>query len=169
MKDANLDVNISGTESINDEITADSYLNTVPEIVKHLDATFGIKSGIDISIQSPPLTNAEFGSIYVVEGQCKVLYATTETWNSNPLYVSLKGYIYIYSDRRQDEAGNNLPGIKIGDGNAYLIDLPFQDDVLFAHIEDVTIHVTQEEKNFWNNKVRCYMADNNTQLIFTTD
>lgn len=169
MKDANLDVNISGTESIDNNVTADSYLNTVPEIVKHLDATFGIKSGIDISIQSPPFTNAEFGSIYVVEGQCKVLYATTETWNSQPDYKSLRGYIYIYSDYRKDSIGNDLAGIKVGDGNSYLIDLPFLDDIYFAHVTDAIVHVTPKDKESWNKKVRCYMSDDDTRLIFTTN
>lgn len=169
MKDANLDINLNNTGSLDSSTDSNQYLDTVSDIVEHLDATFGIKSGLNISIQSPPFTEAEFGSIYVVEGQCKVLYATTETWNSQPQYQSLRGYIYIYSDWKKDAAGNNICGIKIGDGNAYLIDLPFQDDMLFAHIEDATIHVTPEEKEFWNKKVRCYMADNNTQLIFTTE
>ena len=79
--------------------------------------------------------------------------------------------MYIYSDARSYEeeyTENNetltrtvyVPGIKIGDGSAYVVDLPF-------------VNVTSEQINFWNNKVNCYLepeliadGDNET-LIFT--
>lgn len=79
--------------------------------------------------------------------------------------------MYIYSDARSYEeeyTENNetlartvyVPGIKIGDGSAYVVDLPF-------------VNVTSEQINFWNNKVNCYLepelvvgGDDET-LIFT--
>ena len=53
-----------------------------------------------------------------------------------------------------------VPGIKIGDGSAYVVDLPF-------------VNITSEQVNFWNNKVNCYLETeltdegNNETLVFT--
>lgn len=111
----------------------------------------------------------DFGSIYVVSGDCKVLYASTATWNSKPSLVSLKGYIYIYYDYRQDIQGQNIASMKVGDGASYLIDMPFTDDLLYAHLANSDIHITPEEREFWNNKIRCYVDPiNEHKLVFTT-
>lgn len=170
MKDANLDVNVNSTQAIDSSVNSLAQtLNASTSVVEHLTASFGINNNINISLQSEPYADAEFGSIYVVEANSKVLYALAETWNSQPLYIAKRGYIYIYADWKQDDLGRNLAGIKVGDGNAYLIDLPFLDDMYFNHIHDAIVHITPKEREFWNNKVRCYMADNNTQLIFTTN
>ena len=100
----------------------------------------------------------------------KVLYADTATWNSQAQLVSQEGYIYIYSDYKQDDEDNNIPGIKVGDGNAYLIDLPFSTKLIDEHIADVVSHITAAERDFWNNKVTCYIDDNNiTRLVFSKD
>lgn len=100
----------------------------------------------------------------------KVLYADTATWNSQAQLVSQQGYIYIYSDHQQDSSGNDIPGIKVGDGNAYLIDLPFSTKLIDEHIADAVIHITSAERDFWNNKVTCYIDDNNiTRLVFSKD
>lgn len=115
--------------------------------------------------------DAQFGTVYVVGGDCRVLYATTETWNSQPQLVSARGYIYIYSDYKQNGQGQNIPGFKVGDGNAFLIDLPFSDTQLQNHLLDTVSHITQQEREFWNNKVRCYI-DTEAQtdnLVFTTN
>lgn len=99
---------------------------------------------------------------------------TTEAWNAKRDFVPLKGELIVYSDYETLE-NVAIPNFKIGDGNAYLIDLPFVDAELRAelrqHINDMTVHITQEERIFWNNKVRCYMdADiSNENLIFTTE
>lgn len=100
----------------------------------------------------------------------KVLYADTATWNSQAQLVSQQGYIYIYSDHQQDSSGNDIPGIKVGDGNAYLIDLPFSTKLIDEHIADAVAHITSAERDFWNNKVTCYIDDNNiTRLVFSKD
>lgn len=113
---------------------------------------------------------AQFGTVYVVGGDCKVLYATTETWNSQPQLISDRGYIYIYADYRQNEQGQNVPAMKVGDGNAYLIDMPFTDELLYEHLADNVRHITQQEREFWNNKVSCYMSDTQDDiLVFTTE
>ena len=90
---------------------------------------------------------------------------TTEHWNAVRTFIPLRGEIIIYTDHGQidDGFGNmiNVPGIKIGDGNAYLIDLPFvgnetRYDILAqlkAHADDDDIHVSVLEKQFWNDKL----------------
>lgn len=112
--------------------------------------------------------SVDFGTVYVVSGDCKVLYATTATWNSQPELVSARGYVYIYCDYRQDGQGRNIASIKVGDGLAYLIDLPFTDELLYDHIYDQVRHITQEEREFWNNKVSCFLSGEDN-LVFTTE
>ena len=89
---------------------------------------------------------------------------TTENWNSILGFIPLPGEIIIYDDYKTvtyEEGGTtvtkNVPGIKIGTGNAYVQDLPFIGEDLtsriFAHIDDQNIHVSGSEKEYWNNKI----------------
>ena len=82
---------------------------------------------------------------------------TTENWNSKPTMVADKGALYIYQDYDVDGQGNILPGFKVGDGTSYLIDMPFSDALMKSHMADEVIHITAEEREFWNNKNRCYV------------
>ena len=92
---------------------------------------------------------------------------TTANWNQQTSLISKRGAIYIYSDRKTLN-GNNLPGFKIGDGLAYVIDLPFADADLQEHINNTLIHVSSEDRAKWNNKIRCYLDVNNQEnLVFT--
>lgn len=137
------------------------------EIDANLDSNADINAQFISNVQ--PI-EAQFGTVYVVGGDCHVLYATTETWNSQPQLISDRGYIYIYCDYRQNSQGQNIASAKIGDGNAYLIDLPFVDQLVYEHISDNIRHITQDEREFWNNKVRCYMSEvQGDNLIFTTE
>lgn len=81
-----------------------------------------------------------------------VLYDTTDGWNAQKDLQSEKGVIYIYSDYKW-ENGSNIAGIKVGDGNAYLYDMPFLDTLYDKHINNLEIHITSEERKRWNNKV----------------
>ena len=103
-----------------------------------------------------------------------VLYDTTEHWNAKLGFVPEQGEVVIYSDYKtvvRDGESVFVPGIKIGSGNGYLIDLPFIDeaiiDALAEHIRDTVAHTTQAEKDFWNNKIN--MLDTrieNETLVF---
>lgn len=155
----------------------DVDFNSVPQPVQvqtnanaQVNAEFNSNAPISARFNSNVLPlEAEFGTVYVVSGDCKVLYASTATWNSQPQLISARGYLYIYSDHKQDEHGQNIAGMKVGDGSAYLIDMPFTDDLLYSHIENGEIHITPEERAFWNNKVRCYVDPlNEENLIFST-
>lgn len=89
------------------------------------------------------------------------LYIVSENsvagWTENPTYVPRAGEIVLYTDYAHDDEGNPIPAIKVGDGNAYVADLPFVgDDVrlnLLEHINDTVSHVTDAERAFWNNKL----------------
>lgn len=94
-----------------------------------------------------------------------IMIGTTAEWQAHSTYVAPAGTICIYSDRGsyKDTNNNNIivPGIKIGDGHAYVTSLPFVgDDVIAAirselnnHINDNVRHITAEERTFWNNKL----------------
>ena len=132
-----------------------------PDIVQKLSVDFTL---------SPQPIDAQFGTIYVVGGDCKVLYATTATWNSQPQLISASGYIYIYSDYKHNSQGQNIPCMKVGDGQTYLIDIPFVEELMYGHIEDNVRHITQEDRAKWDNKVRCYVSEvQGDNLIFTTE
>ena len=93
---------------------------------------------------------------------------TTENWNNARGFIPLAGEVIVYTDYKTktytiEEYGEQvtktvqIPNIKIGTGNAYVQDLPFVDtdlrDTLMEHINNQDLHVTLQEKLFWNNKV----------------
>jgi hypothetical protein len=101
---------------------------------------------------------------------------TTANWNARMDFIPMRGEAIIYTDKGQmdDGYGNviNVPGIKIGDGSAYLIDLPFVGaeeryailQELRQHTDDWSIHVSQEDRERWNNKLNYSIHDGN--LVF---
>lgn len=97
----------------------------------------------------------------------QVKFNTTVGWDSQTSLVSQVNTLYVYTDHQTDSQGRPVAGIKVGDGNAYVVDLPFTDAISTEHIADTTRHITASERDFWNNKVRCYYAGTE-QLIFTT-
>lgn len=102
-------------------------------------------------------------------GDDEVVAKTTSEWNSTPSLVSQAGTIYIYTDYYDDGQGHNIPAFKVGDGFAYLIDLPFVDVNMQRHMSDEVIHITEQERVFWNNKIRTDSTEiERENLIFTT-
>ena len=88
----------------------------------------------------------------------------TANWNQARGFIPLDGEVIIYEDYKVIEQNVNgqeqlvpVPGIKIGDGRTYVQDLPFIDgdlhQNLMEHINNSDIHVTIQEKLFWNNKL----------------
>lgn len=99
---------------------------------------------------------------------CKVLYGTTAEWNSQATLISQLDRIYVYTDYYTDSDGNPVPGVKIGDGTAYLIDRPFITKILDEHLANSIIHITAAERLSWNNKVTCFIDPNNAErLVFS--
>lgn len=96
---------------------------------------------------------------------------TTEQWNQKVDYIPSKGQLIVYSDYASSD-GIDVPNFKIADGLAYVVDLPFvnQDvrDLLASHIENSSIHVTNSEKEFWNNKVRVIESIAQNEILALT-
>lgn len=102
-------------------------------------------------------------AIYNTRIQSK--HDTTENWNNAQGFIPMAGEIIIYDDYQTIEYENqfgetvtrNVPGIKIGSGNAYVQDLAFVDgsvrDKLMEHIENEEMHLLLGERQFWNSKV----------------
>ena len=93
---------------------------------------------------------------------------TTENWDNARGFIPKSGEVIIYEDYETktytvEEYGETvtktvqIPNIKIGTGNAYVQDLAFVDqktrDILMEHINNYDVHVTLQEKLFWNNKI----------------
>ena len=137
-----------------------------PDIVQKLSVDFNVVNDLSVEFtNTPQQIDAQFGTVYVVGGDCRVLYATTATWNSQPQLIADRGYLYIYADYKQNEQGQNIAGIKVGDGRAYLIDMPFTDDLYARHIEDTVLHISQEDRDRWDNKVTCFLDPLDTNIL----
>lgn len=107
---------------------------------------------------------------YISDTTPRILYDTKANWDTQSSLVSVAGTVYIYSDYYQDSGGNDIPGVKVGDGNAFLIDLPVAGKLYDEHMADSVRHITSAERTAWDNKVRCYMDTVDTEnLIFTTN
>ena len=108
------------------------------------------------------------GDVVMVEND-NVHVDTTENWNSQVDLVAKLNNIYIYSDYIHGDT--DIPGMKVGDGTTYLIDLPFlsgNNDILTQHMLNTVIHVSQADRDFWNNKVTCYISsDEPDTLVFS--
>ena len=150
-------------------------------ISQEVEAYVDTLKQIESMVNGPANLDAAFDSVVIqtIDGT-KVHMNTTEVWNSQSDFIGRKGDIYVYTDHDTfvDESGQTklVPGIKISDGLAYLIDQPFTDSAiryqldfllnsLRDHAMNLDIHVTEEEKLFWNNKVTCFA--NGDEVIFT--
>lgn len=104
----------------------------------------------------------------MIDARIRSKHDTTANWNNARGFIPMAGEVIIYDDYQvktwqEQEYGEtvtktkNIPGIKIGTGNAYVQDLAFVDeelrDKLMAHISNTDIHTTLAEKLFWNNKI----------------
>ena len=97
-------------------------------------------------------------------------------WDADRDMVSQKDALYIYSDYKlieQDGKQIYMPGIKIGDGTSYLIDLPFAnqnknneiEDLLLDHINNRIVHISAEQRDFWNNKLNLLLTPQSQTLV----
>lgn len=107
----------------------------------------------------------------------EVIYRTTAEWNERRSEISKLNVMYVYTDYKTEYDENNvatyIPGIKLGDGKAYVANLPFitgdygaLEQNLSDHIQNGTVHITQEERDFWNRKSRAVVDGEN--LILTS-
>ena len=151
-----------------------TYLIDAPFITSAIAANIEIDQEL-LTISINPLENGATEEVLanLIESlklnRPEVFFNTKEGWNLQSQLIGQINTIYVYTNYQQDEQGKNIAGIKIGDGKAYLVDLPFLDTLYFKHINDDNIHVTSAEKQFWNNKMRCYYSlTQDEALVFTT-
>ena len=138
-----------------------------------LDSEKPVQNKVVTAELSNKLDKADFEAFKdTIPGLAGINYGTTEYWNSQSNYIPKQGEILIYSNYSTKEVNGqtvNVPGIKIGSGNAYVQDLVFvgEDlaDALYSHIMDTAIHVTARDKDFWNNKIN---VDDNAEVISET-
>ena len=103
-----------------------------------------------------------------VNTRIKIKHDTTENWNNAIGFIPLPGELIVYDDYETktyqvEEYGEtvtktvNIPNVKVGTGYVYVQYLAFIGDdirdIVMQHIRDYDIHVTLQEKVFWNNKV----------------
>lgn len=103
-----------------------------------------------------------------INARIQLKHDTTENWNKATSFIPKAGEVIIYDDYEikrytVEEYGETIektvfiPNIKIGTGNAYVQDLAFVDEetrnILLEHINNQDVHVTLQEKQFWNNKI----------------
>lgn len=105
----------------------------------------------------PTLNGVEIAGNLTSQSLYIVSENTVAGWASNPTYIPKAGELVLYTDYAHDDQGNPIPALKVGDGNAYVADIPFVDEdvrvTLLAHINDTVSHVTDAERAFWNNKL----------------
>lgn len=127
-------------------------------------------SQLRILLQTPQTYRIGVGPS-IPYGMAKLTIDTSANWANKPSYIPTRGEIVVYSDRQViDDV--LYPGIKIGDGNAYVADLPFVGDdiatsiidTLNSHIENQAVHIIPEEREYWNNKLDCEIDGENLTL-----
>ena len=101
---------------------------------------------------------------------------TTENWNAQRSFIPMRGEVIVYTDHARIDDGHGVtvtvPGMKIGDGSAYLIDLPFvgadvgfqASQELAMHAGNTQVHITDTDRAFWNNKLNCSVQNGNLIL-----
>ena len=79
------------------------------------------------------------------------------------------GQLVIFTNLRErtksDGTTITSAGIIVGDGIKTIEQLPFIDWFYWDHINDKNIHVTAEQKTFWDNKISCDVDDETLNLF----
>ena len=105
------------------------------------------------------------------------IIGTTAYFEGVKTTVPPRGQLVIFSDLRSIEVTKSggskstitSAGIKVGDGIKTIEQLPFIDWFYWDHLNDANIHVTAEQKTFWNNKITCEVSEVDETLKFKKD
>lgn len=129
---------------------------------------------IDMNRDTKDVTVKANGNVY----SCSIKNQTTEYWNEHVNYVPQKNEIIVYSDyiKISDDPLLYGPAIKVGDGKAYVADLPFinspysQDFIseikkFEDHISNSAIHVSSDDRERWNQKREYEVDEDEEELI----
>jgi hypothetical protein len=142
------------------------------------NGTFPLVNAADVYVEGDDTRLPE------VLGRSAPAYGTSAEWRANPTFIPAAGRIVIWSDRGQVtqkrvvdgeevDVQVNVPGIKVGDGTAYNVDLPFVGDdvtatlmaLIATHQMDTAMHVAAEERIRWNRKITTGDSQNNFQEV----
>lgn len=135
-----------------------------------LESTHAVQNKVITAELQGKVDKTEFDDFKnTIPGLAGINYGSKEYWSGKTEYIPKQGEIIIYSNYKTKDVNGqtvNVPGIKIGNGNAYVQDLAFIGDdlanVLYSHIMDTAIHVTPQERDFWNNKIN---VDDNAEVV----
>lgn len=127
-------------------MTDENLLARIRHMIEMGDQILGVTDRLDIRV-----TALEKGG---GGGGGGVVYCNTkEYWSKQTTFVPPKGAIVIYSDYStvgEDRNEKDVPNFKVGDGNAFVVDLPFSHDdlraALAAHIADTSKHLSTEDR-----------------------
>ena len=156
------DLALSGTGQIQlaftvDEVIAKSFIGQT-YVGQSIIPSGGIPPPLD-----DWLVRAEAALARIPEYVPEILLNTTEYWRSRTGFIPARGALVVYTDRFRTKDGQDIPGLKIGDGDAYVPDLPFvggdMDPALVRQLEehllDTAAHVSLAERTRWNSKLNC--------------
>ena len=105
------------------------------------------KSAYEIAVQHGFIGTEEEWLNSLVGDDITVESNTTKTWAAKTDYIPDAKTICVWSDYKVAEDGNYIPGIKIADGKAYAVDLPFVTDwletLITDHINNASVHVNK--------------------------
>lgn len=135
-----------------------------------LDIRMGGETRLDMGLTVPPAGTTDYDKLrnrpringVVLSGDQTVADLdlvsenTTEGWTGMTDYVPKAGEICLYTDAWK---------IKIGDGSAPIVDLPFIGDkdlesvraALDEHVHDMEVHVSAADRTRWDNKLNLSM------------
>lgn len=143
------------------------------DVIDEDDNVAIVQNGVNKKISISALTNAlknwlDIDAIKNKLDSIDVEYHSTAYWDSMTGFIPKAGAIIIYSDYRILETPYGditIPGIKIGSGNGYVQDLAFVGgdesmDLIVSHINNMAVHVTADEKEFWNRKLNITDGEN---------
>lgn len=113
------------------------------------------------------LGNARVGAVNIIrtDSPFKIIYDTTDGWNAQQELIPDSGTVVVYVDKYSYEKDGEtvyVPGIKIADGNAYLIDLPFITD----RIENFGLTYRSDTVSGWSENIG-YIPQKNELIVYT--
>ena len=158
--------NFSSPSPMHTNFTSDTSGNFSFAGDRNTNINFTSETPVNIRFDSDTQFTAKF-DIGGGSGPKVVEYGTTAHWNSKPDFIGVRGVIYIYSDWAKTDDDRYIAGFKVGDGVTLLMDLPFTDQMWADHINDAVRHISQAERDRWNDKVSISYLEQLERIIFS--
>lgn len=117
-----IDLKVEETTEQHDVLVSDKNMHTNVNVETETTEEYDV-SASDTNI--PMRIGVQDEIVPPVHPQANQIHAgTTEEWNAQPELIGEREHIYVYTDYCS-ENGTVYPALKVGDGESYLIDLPF--------------------------------------------